>query len=153
MKKLMFFALALGMLSACGNSNTSKGMLTNDNFMPGDTMIEIIGEWVEVPVVGQTDMSQPPKKMKFNRDNTMEGISAVKKEKKSVHKNKKDSIEVTTMVYQMWDQEGDTLTLVSQSAVDPQLQDTVSWGIVALTTDSLHLNNAKHGTKKYVRAK
>lgn len=149
----MLFVLSLGILSACGNSNGSNGMFANDNSIPGDTIIDIIGEWAEVPVEGQTDMSQPPKKMKLNRDNTMEGVSAIKKVKKSTHKNKKDSVEITTMIYQLWDQEGDTLTFVSQSAIDPQKQDTVSWGIVSLTVDSLQLNNAKQGTKKYVRTK
>lgn len=153
MKKLMFFALACGMLAACGNSKSSKEMQANDQ-MASDTMIEIIGEWIEVPTTDQTDMSQPPKKIKFNKDNTMEGTPIVKKEKKIVNaKNADDSITVTTMVYQLWNQQGDTITMISQSAIDPQLQDTVTWGIVTLTSDSLKLNNSSHGTKKYVRHK
>lgn len=153
MKKLMFFALACGLLVACGNSKNSKEMQATDP-MASDTMIEIIGEWIEVPTTGQSDMSQPPKKIKFNKDNTMEGTPIVKKEKKIVNKkNTDDSITVTTMVYQLWDQQGDTITMISQSAIDPQLQDTVTWGIVTLTSDSLKLNNASHGTKKYVRHK
>lgn len=153
MKKLMFFALSCAIFTACGNSNNAKEMLA-DNSMDGDTIIEIIGEWVEVPVVGQTDMSQPPQKIKFNKDKTMEGTSIVKKEKKkTIKKNDADSITVTTMVYQLWDQQGDTITMISQSAIDPQLQDTVTWGIVTLTSDSLKLNNVNHGTKKYVRQK
>lgn len=155
MKKLMFFAFALGMLGACSNSKSSSDVLAEENALAGDTMIEIIGEWVEVPVAG-TDVTQPPKKIKFNRDNTLEGTPVVKKEKKRGHKKHKkanDSITVTTMVYQLWDQEGDTLTLISQSAVDPQMQDTVTWGIVSLTGDSLQLNSPLHGTKNYVRQK
>lgn len=148
----MFFAIALGILGACGNSKSSSEMLAEENALAGDTMIEIIGEWVEVPVAG-ADVTKPTKKIKFNRDYTMEGTPVMKKEKKAGHKKGSDSITVTTMVYQVWDQEGDTLTMISQSAVDPQLQDTVTWGIVSLTADSLHLNNATHGTKKYVRHK
>ena len=83
----------------------------------------------------------------------MEGTPVVKKEKKVNSKNKADSITVTTMVYQMWDQMGDTITLISQSAIDPQLQDTVSWGIVTLTSDSLKLHNKDLGHKNYVRNK
>ena len=152
MKKLMFFALALGLLGSCSNSKNSKELQAEDS-LAGDTMIEIIGEWIEVPAEGQSDVTQPPKKVKFNRDNTMEGTPIVKKEKKKGGKNAADSVTVTTMVYQIWDQEGDTLTMISQSAVDPQLQDTISWGIVSLTSDSLQLNNASQGTKNYVRHK
>lgn len=155
MKKLMFFVLAIGLLSACGNSKKANVLITEEDILQGDTLIEIIGEWVEVPTTGkQADVTKPPKKMKFNRDNTMEGTPVMKKEKKiKGRKNAADSITVTTMVYQLWDQEGDTLTIVSQSAVDPQLQDTVNWEIVSLTSDSLKLNNAAQGTKKYVRHK
>ena len=155
MKKLMFFALAMGLLGSCSNSKKANELLAEENALAGDTLIEIIGEWVEVPTPGQTaDVTQPPKKVKFNRDNTMEGTPIMKKEKKvKGKKNAADSITVTTMVYQIWDQEGDTLTMISQSAVDPQLQDTVSWGIVSLTSDSLQLNNATQGTKNYVRQK
>lgn len=149
----MFFALACGLLIACGNSNNSKEMQAS-NPMAGDTTIEIVGEWIEVPVTGQTDMSQPPKKIRFNKDNTLEGTPIVKKEKKKNHKkNAADSVTVTTMVYQLWDQQGDTITMISQSAIDPQLQDTVTWGIVTLTSDSLKLHNNAHGTKAYTRKK
>lgn len=153
MKKLMLFALVAGVLSACGNSKKSSEILAEEGLAPGDTMIEIIGEWVEIPVAGQAEAAKPAKKMKFNRDNTMEGTPVMKKVKKVNHKNAADSIEMTTMVYQLWDQEGDTLTIVSQSAVDSQLQDTVTWGIVSLTSDSLQLHNAKQGAKHYVRHK
>ena len=84
----------------------------------------------------------------------MEGTPIVKKEMKTVgKKNAEDSITYTTMVYQLWDQEGDTLTMITQSAIDPELQDTVTWGIVSLTSDSLKLNNAKEGSKNYIRKK
>lgn len=152
MKKLMFYALALGILASCGNSKNANGIL-DENVLPGDTMIEIIGEWIEVPAEGDTNMLQQPKKVKFNKDNTMEGTPIVKKEKNKGIKNAADSITVTTMVYQLWDQQGDTLTMISQSAIDPQLQDTVTWGIVSLTGDSLKLNNDAQGTKNYVRQK
>ncbi len=151
MKKLMFFALACGLLVACGNSKNSNDIQTS-NPMESDTIIEIIGEWVEVPVDGQTDISQPQRKIRFNKDKSLEGTPILKTEKKkTIKKNDSDSITVTTMVYQLWDQQGDTITMISQSAVDPQLQDTVTWGIVTLTSDSLKLNNASHGTKAYTR--
>ncbi len=154
MKKLMFFAFALGLLASCGNSKSSKELLAAEDSLAGDTLIEIIGEWIEVPVTGSAETTQPVKKVKFNRDYTMEGTPIVKKEKKTVgKKNTADSITVTTMVYQLWDQEGDTLTMISQSAIDPELQDTVTWGIVSLTSDSLQLNNTQQGTKNYVRHK
>lgn len=153
MKKLMLFAFALGLLSACGNSKSTKDLWAADNSLDGDTMIEIIGEWVEIPTPGTPEATQPAKKVKFNRDYTMEGTPVVKKEKKKGGKTPADSITVTTMVYQLWDQEGDTLTMISQSAIDPEQQDTITWGIVSLTSDSLQLNNAKQGTKNYVRQK
>ena len=153
MKKLMFFAFALALLGSCGNSKSSKDLLSTEDPMGGDTLIEIIGEWIEVPT-NSTEATKPAKKVKFNRDYTMEGTPVVKKEKKKANKkNAGDSITVTTMVYQLWDQEGDTLTMISQSAIDPELQDTVTWGIVSLTSDSLKLNNAKEGTKNYIRKK
>lgn len=154
MKKLMFFAIALGFLVSCGNSKSSKGLFANEDSLANDTLIEIIGEWVEVPQTGSSEATQPAKKVKFNRDYTMEGTPVVKKEKKKVENNNStDSITVTTMIYQLWDQEGDTLTMISQSAIDPEIQDTITWGIVSLTSDSLQLNNKHQGTKKYVRQK
>lgn len=150
MKKLLFATVAIGMLAACGNSKSSKDMLASQ--MPSDSMVEIIGEWVIVPLEQTTD-DTTPRKVKFNRDYTMEATPVMKKQHKKKPKAKGDSVEVTTMVYQVWDQEGDTLTMVSQSAIDPQLQDTVSWGIVELTRDSLKLKNSTHGTKNYVRHK
>lgn len=153
MKKLMFFAFTLILLGSCGNSRSSKDLLSTETPMGGDTLIEIIGEWIEVPT-NSAEALHPAKKVKFNRDYTMEGTPVIKKEKKTVgKKNANDSISVTTMVYQLWDQEGDTLTMISQSAIDPELQDTVTWGIVSLTSDSLKLNNAKQGTKNYIRKK
>ncbi len=156
MKKLMFFALALGLLGSCGNSKSAKELLAAEDSLAGDTLIEIIGEWVEVPVTGE-DVSQSPKTVKFNRDNTMEGTPVEKKVKKMAItknvKNAKDSVAVTTMLYQAWDQFGDTLTIIEQSAVDPELQDTITWGIVSLTSDSLQLNSPTQGTKNYVRKK
>jgi len=153
MKKLMFFAFTLILLGSCGNSRSSKDLLSTETPMGGDTLIEIIGEWIEVPT-NSAEATHPAKKVKFNRDYTMEGTPVIKKEKKTVgKKNANDSISVTTMVYQLWDQEGDTLTMISQSAIDPELQDTVTWGIVSLTSDSLKLNNAKQGTKNYIRKK
>ena len=152
MKKLMYFAFALGLLSSCSHSKGANEMLVQEDAIQGDSVIEIIGEWIEVPVNNE-QASQKPKKVKFNRDYTMEGTPVVKKEKKVNSKNKADSITVTTMVYQMWDQMGDTITIISQSAIDPQLQDTVSWGIVTLTSDSLKLHNKDLGHKNYVRNK
>lgn len=149
----MFFAFTLILLGSCGNSRSSKELLSTETPMGGDTLIEIIGEWIEVPTNSE-EAPHPAKKVKFNRDYTMEGTPVIKKEKKTVgKKNANDSISVTTMVYQLWDQEGDTLTMISQSAIDPELQDTVTWGIVSLTSDSLKLNNAKQGTKNYIRKK
>lgn len=154
MKKLMLFALAIGLLGSCGNSKSAKELLAAEDSLAGDTLIEIIGEWVEVPVTGQTDVTKPPKTMKFNRDNSMDGTPVEKKVKKAVkNKNMKDSITVTTMLYQAWDQLGDTLTIIEQSAIDPEQQDTVTWGIVSLTSDSLQLNSHTQGTKNYVRKK
>ena len=153
MKKLMYFAFALGLLNSCTNSKGTNEMLAQEEAIQGDSVIEIIGEWIEVPVNNTPQATQSPKKVKFNRDYTMEGTPIVKKEKKMHSKNKADSITVTTMVYQMWDQMGDTITMISQSAIDPQLQDTISWGIVTLTSDSLKLHNATHGAKNYVRNK
>ena len=153
MKKLMFFTLALVLLGSCGNSKNSKDLSTTTDPMAGDTLIEIIGEWIEVPT-NNKEATQPTKKVKFNRDYTMEGTPIVKKEMKTVgKKNAEDSITYTTMVYQLWDQEGDTLTMITQSAIDPELQDTVTWGIVSLTSDSLKLNNAKDGSKNCIRKK
>ena len=153
MKKLMYFILALGLLGSCSKSKSANSMIAEEDALNGDTMIEIIGEWIEVPPAGSDQTSEMPKKVRFNKDYTMEGTPVVKKEKKANSKNKADSITVTTMVYQMWDQMGDTITMISQSAVDPQLQDTVSWGIITLTSDSLKLHNAKHGLKNYTRQK
>jgi hypothetical protein len=153
MKKLMYFALALGLLSSCSQSKSANEMLAEEEALQGDSAIEIIGEWIEVPVNSNTPTTQPPKKVRFNSDYTMEGTPEVKKEKKINARNEADSITVTTMVYQMWDQMGDTITMISQSAIDPQLQDTISWGIVTLSSDSLKLHNPTHGAKNYVRNK
>ena len=151
MKKLMIVAIALGLLTACGNSKNTKDMLLASQ-MPCDSVVEIIGEWVVVPMGGTAD-DTAPRKVKFNRDYTMDATPVMKTERKKKAKSKQDTVVVTTMVYQVWDQEGDTLTMISQSAVDPQMQDTVSWGIVELTKDSLKLNNTSHGAKHYVRHK
>ena len=62
MKKLMLFALVAGVLSACGNSKKSSEILAEEGLAPGDTMIEIIGEWVEIPVAGQAEAAKPAKK-------------------------------------------------------------------------------------------
>lgn len=149
----MYLFLAIGLLGSCTKSKSANAMIAEDNALNGDTMIEIIGEWIEVPVNDTKIKSSTPKKVRFNRDYTMEGTPIVKKEKKVNSKDKSDSITVTTMVYQMWDQMGDTITMISQSAIDPQLQDTVTWGIVTLTNDSLKLHNTKQGLKSYTRQK
>ncbi|MBE6310149.1 MAG: hypothetical protein E7080_03760 [Bacteroidales bacterium] len=153
MKKLMYFAFAIALLSSCSKTKGANEMLAEEEVLQGDSVIEIIGEWIEVPINDTHQTTTPTKKVKFNRDKTMEGTPEIKKEKKKNRKNQADSITVTTMVYQMWDQMGDTITMISQSAVDPQLQDTVSWGIVTLTSDSLKLHNATQGAKNYIRNK
>jgi hypothetical protein len=117
-------------------------------------VVEIIGEWIEIPDSTQPAIKQTPKKIKFNANKTMEGTPISKKVKKiTTNNNPSDSIEVTTMIYQVWDKDGDTLTMISQSAIDPQLHDTITWNIVTLSTDSLKIHNKTQGTKNYLKNK
>ena len=83
MKKLMYFTLALGLLSSCSQSKSANEMLAEEEALQGDSVIEIIGEWIEVPVNSNTPTTQPPKKVRFNSDYTMEGTPEVKRKKKS----------------------------------------------------------------------
>ena len=153
MKKLMYLLVAAGLSVSCSNSkaqNEIKNEEMNDWEYP---VVEIIGEWVEIPDTPAVQSQQTPKKLKFNSDYTLEGTPVVKKIKHAKNKNQTDSITTTTMVYQMWDQQGDTITMISQSTIDPQLQDTVTWTIVALTSDTLKMHNKDNGMKNYSKIK
>lgn len=138
MKKLLFFALSLSVLAACSHKKADSNAMNNDSIL-SDSVVEIIGEWQEVPVPGQPAATPAPG-MKLNQDNSAQATNV-------------DTTLATTSIYQAWNQQGDTLTLISANAVNPAMKDTVSWQIVSLTGDSLVLNSPAHGVKKFVRKK